>query len=266
VSDESDLRSRIEAQVAARRGRATDSTQPTQPAQPAQPAGPAQPAAAATEHRHRSETPRSSAGVGRHSSTPRSGSRAAARSTAPRPQASGRIRALRLGLVVVLAIGVALVLRTFVVASYYIPSASMEPTLHGCPGCNNDHVLVDKLSYKLHSVHRGDVVVFDRPPAAATTDKVLIKRVIGLPGDTLTDQNGTLLVNGVQLKEPYVNPSCDGTQDFPASVTVPRGDVYVMGDNRCDSLDSRSFGPVAQSSIVGRAFVIVWPLGRLHWL
>jgi signal peptidase I len=182
--------------------------------------------------------------------------------------ARGRV-ALRLGAVAVVAVIAAVLLRSFVVASYYIPSASMEPTLHGCSGCNNDHILVDKLSYKLHSVHRGDVIVFDRPATAdsVTNEKVLIKRVVGLPGDVLTDRDGIVYLNGQALAEPYVNPACKGTQSFPSEpVTVPKGDIYVMGDNRCDSLDSRSFGAVPESLIVGRAFIIIWPLGRLHYL
>ncbi len=101
--------------------------------------------------------------------------------------------------VVVCAAIAALLLRTFVVAPYFIPSASMEPTLHGCAGCNNDHVLVNKLSYRLHGIHRGDVVVFKRPRTWNVTDKVLIKRVIGLPGDVLTTRNGIVYVDGLQL-------------------------------------------------------------------
>jgi signal peptidase I len=171
--------------------------------------------------------------------------------------------------VAVVAVIAAVLLRSFVVASYYIPSASMEPTLHGCSGCNNDHILVNKLAYTLHSVRRGDVIVFDRPAEAdsVTDEKVLIKRVVGLPGDVLTDRDGTVYLNGQALDEPYVNPACNGTQSFPANpVTVPKGDVYVMGDNRCDSLDSRTFGAVPESLIIGRAFIIIWPLGRVHYL
>jgi signal peptidase I len=185
---------------------------------------------------------------------------------APHTRRTGRL-VLRLTVMVVVAALAAVLLRTFVIASYYIPSASMEPTLHGCPGCNNDHVLVNKLSYHLHSVHRGDVVVFHRPAGAPTNEKVLIKRVIGLPGDVLTDRNDVIYVDGRPLHEPYLNPACAGTQNFPSGpVTVPTDEVYVMGDNRCDSSDSRVFGAIPESSIIGRAFVIVWPLGRLHYL
>jgi signal peptidase I len=175
---------------------------------------------------------------------------------------------IRLLIVVVIAAVIATLLRTYVVAPYYIPSASMEPTLHGCTGCNNDHVLVDKLSYKMHDIHRGDVVVFHRPKAWQVSEKVLIKRVIGLPGDTLTAKDGIVYVDGLALSEPYVDKACQsGTTNFPSKpVTVPDGEAFVMGDNRCDSSDSRRFGAIPDSAVIGRAFLIVWPLGRLHWL
>jgi signal peptidase I len=162
----------------------------------------------------------------------------------------------------------ALLLRTFVVAPYIIPSASMEPTLHGCTGCNDDRVLVNKLSYRIHGIHRGDVVVFHRPKTWQVSDKVLIKRVIGLPGDVLTTRRGTVYVDGLQLAEPYVNPGCKGgTIGLPSkSVTVRPDTAFVMGDNRCDSSDSRRFGAIPQSSVIGRAFVTIWPFGRIHWL
>jgi len=160
-------------------------------------------------------------------------------------------------------------LRTFVVEPFYVPSGSMETTLHGCDGCNDDYLLVNKLSYDLHSVHRGDVVVFDRPPSVPAADKVLVKRVIAVAGDTFELRSGKVFLNGKQLSESYVNKACASGTDVesqPATVTIPAGDVYVLGDNRCDSLDSRTFGPIKTSTIVGRAFVIVWPLGRIHWL
>ncbi|MCW2523691.1 MAG: signal peptidase, partial [Frankiales bacterium] len=157
------------------------------------------------------------------------------------------------------------ILRSFVVASFYIPSESMEPTLHGCATCEPDRVLVDKLSYKFSSVGRKDIVVFTKPDNLAVPDKDLIKRVIGLPGDTVSASGGSVYVNGKKLSEPYVMPSCHGTTDF-AAVRVPADQYFVMGDNRCNSTDSRVFGTIDGSSIVGRAFAIVWPLKRLSWL
>lgn len=173
--------------------------------------------------------------------------------------------AFRLLALVTVAGVLALCLRTFIIEPFWIPSESMEPTLHGCSGCNDDRLLVDKLSYKLHPVHRGDVVVFHRPPGLNAAEKVLIKRVIALGGETVSAHDSKVWIGNRPLAEPYVNPSCDGTVDF-APVRVPKGDVFVMGDNRCDSSDSRVFGPIPTSSIIGRAFIIIWPLGRIHWL
>jgi signal peptidase I len=172
---------------------------------------------------------------------------------------------LRYGVTLLVTALIVLGLRTFVLASFYIPSESMEPTLHGCPTCQPDRVLVNKLSYRFSSVSRGDVVVFRKPPAWHVDDKDLVKRVIGLPGDVLSASNGQVLVNGVPLKEDYVNPACNGTRDF-GPVTVPAGEYFVMGDNRCDSSDSRLYGPITKSEIVGRVFAIVWPLKRARLL
>jgi signal peptidase I len=172
---------------------------------------------------------------------------------------------IRLLVLVVVAALLAFGLRAFVVEPFWIPSESMEPTLHGCSGCNNDRLLVDKLSYRLHAVHRGDVVVFHRPPGVEAPESVLIKRVIGLPGETISGHNGMVWIGDRPLEESYVNPACHGTTDFDP-VTVLSGRYFVMGDNRCNSSDSRVFGPIPKSSIIGRAFLIIWPLGRIHWL
>jgi signal peptidase I len=180
-----------------------------------------------------------------------------------RPSRTGRLART---LTFVLAVAVIVVtLRSFVVASYYIPSGSMEPTLHGCPHCEPDMVLVDKLSYRFGAVHRADVVVFDRPPLAPPDDPELIKRVIGLPGETVSGHDGKVFIGARALAEPYVNRACAGTGDF-AAVKVPPGDYFVMGDNRCNSLDSRVFGVIAGSSIVGRSVAVSWPLKHLRWL
>ena len=159
------------------------------------------------------------------------------------------------------ALIVALVVKTFLVQAFYIPSGSMEPTLR--PG---DRVLVNKLSYDLHPIHRGDIVVFKRPPSEAEdpTIKDLIKRVIGLPGDTLEGRPDGVYVNGKRINEPYLAPE---TQTVSLPITkVPAGTYFVMGDNRTNSKDSRFIGPIAGSLIVGRAFVRVWPLSKLGFL
>jgi len=158
------------------------------------------------------------------------------------------------------AVLAAFLLRAFVVQPYFIPSASMEPTL-----MVGDKVLVNKLAYDFHSIHRGDVVVFKRPPhdySANITD--LIKRVIGLPGDSISANGGSVDINGHPLKEPWL-PKGVTTSNF-GPVTIPAGEYFVMGDNRGDSDDSRDIGPISKNLIVGRAFVIVWPLSQLGTL
>jgi signal peptidase I len=158
------------------------------------------------------------------------------------------------------ALLVALVIRAFFLAAFYIPSESMVPTLE-----KGDRVLVNKLSYKLHDVHRGDVVVFERPPNEPDNGiKDLIKRVVALPGETIEVRNCKVLINGTPLDEPYVK-QWTRTCTF-APKTVGDNEAFVMGDNRDDSQDSRFFGAISQNLIVGRAFIVVWPLTHLGWL
>lgn len=166
--------------------------------------------------------------------------------------------------VVVGALVVALVVKTFLFQAFYIPSASMEPTLE-----RGDRVLVNKLSYDLHDVNRGDVVVFELPPEEVGPDgiKDLIKRVIGLPGDIIETRDGAVYVNDRRLEEPYLpdgmvtGDATSGNNPEIVRQTVPDDMVFVMGDNRANSHDSRyrDRGPVRIDSIVGRAFVVVWP-------
>jgi signal peptidase I len=182
---------------------------------------------------------------------------------APAPGLLGR--AIRWVLLLAVTATAVFGLRQYVIASYYIPSASMETTLHGCPGCQPDMVLVDKLSYRFRGISRRDVVVFARPPQAPPEDKQLIKRVIGLPGDVVSGHDGHVFIDNKELVEPYVNPACHGTADF-AAIRVPAGRYFVMGDNRCDSFDSRMFGTIPRSAMIGRAFAVVWPMHHLRWL
>jgi signal peptidase I len=185
-------------------------------------------------------------------------------------------RVVRLTVLLAIAAIAAFLLRAFVVSPYYIPSGSMEPTLHGCKHCDDDRVLVDKISYHFHSPQRGDIIVFGKPPGVHTPDSVLIKRVIGLPGDRVALRHGQVFINHKRLKESYLDHTflrrrC-GLGPWTAPETsrsrwkIPAGDVFVLGDNRCDSTDSRTFGPIPESSIVGRAFLIVWPLSRITLL
>lgn len=157
--------------------------------------------------------------------------------------------------VVVAALTVAAVVKTYLLQAFYIPSGSMEHTLEV-----NDRVLVNKVSYRLHDVHRGDVVVFERPETTSGDPEIkdLIKRVVALPGETVEVADGRVLVDGRPLAESYLAP---GTQTYGAvRTTVPPGHLWVMGDNRSNSSDSRVFGPIDEDLVVGRAFVKVWPI------
>lgn len=200
-----------------------------------------------------------------------------------------------LPVLILLAFVIAIVIKTFLLQAFYIPSGSMIPTLHV-----GDRVLVEKVSYRLHGPRRGDVVVFandvfgavppDVPwyddaknfvrellglPTGAEED--YIKRVVAVAGDTLRYVGSPrhLVVNGQQVDEPYINHGRDMTSqtitggdcerlemeaDGDACV-VPAGRVFVMGDNRANSQDSRFLGPVDEDKVVGRAFVIIWPAG-----
>ena len=174
--------------------------------------------------------------------------------------------------VIIGALVVALLVKQFLFAAYYIPSPSMQPTL-----TDGDRIVVNKLSYRLHEVNRGDVVVFRRSDPDPEGINDLIKRVIALPGETVEVLDGKVYVNGGMLIEPYLAPAtrnstggfpmlppgCIGDRDSINRCTVPDDHVFVMGDNRRNSKDSRFFGPVAESDIVGRAFLRVWPLGDL---
>jgi len=172
-------------------------------------------------------------------------------------------------LVIVGAIALALIVKLFLLQAFYIPSLSMYPTLNV-----GDRVLVNKLSYRLHDVNRGDVVVFERPASeTSSTIPDLIKRVIGLPGESITIEDGSVFVDGKRLDESYLpDGTVTSTANAPNKCTrdapciVPEGQVWVMGDNRGDSKDSRYFGPIDESTIVGRAFITVWPLGRFGFL
>jgi signal peptidase I len=192
----------------------------------------------------------------------------------PRPSnRSDRRRAVREWvLVVVVGLLAALLVRTFVVEMFWIPSGSMEPTLK--PG---DRVMVYKLTSHYST---GDIIVFRRPPHDLSSDKDLIKRVIAGPGQTVRVANCAVYVNGRELTQPYLpkgwqdpgSPYCTqwasgpGTANLPNPYKVPLGYYFVMGDNRTNSYDSRYWGPLPASYIVGQAFVRLWPPSRLGWL
>ncbi len=167
--------------------------------------------------------------------------------------------------VLVGAILVAMVLRALVVTAFSIPSESMETTL-----LVGDRVVVSRLNYRVGDIDRGDVVVFDQDPAVQAGPDHLIKRVIGLGGEQVRARGGQLSVapigsdQWVNLDETYLDPGVT-TADF-GPVEVPDGQLFMMGDNRGRSSDSRSFGPVSTDRVVGQAVLIYWPPGRIGGL
>jgi signal peptidase I len=167
------------------------------------------------------------------------------------------------------AVLLALLIKAFVLQAFFIPSLSMASTLE-----KGDRVLVNKLSYTFGDVDRGDIVVFERPPTETAGDiPDLIKRVVGLPGESVVIKDGTVYVDGLALDEPYLDDTMvTSTASTPLKCSdiepcvVPPDYVWVMGDNRPDSKDSRFFGAIPESSIAGRSFVRIWPLDRLGLL
>jgi signal peptidase I len=171
--------------------------------------------------------------------------------------------------VLIVALLLAIGVRTFVAQMFFIPSGSMLPTLQ-----IGDRIVVDKLSYHLHGVDRGDIVVFRRPPLEHAAYADLVKRVIGLPGDRISSVDGRIYINGHPLAEPWLPTPLPVSSPSPLPdafslnhpYVVPAGEYYMMGDNRTDSEDSRYFGPIPKSLIVGKMAFKAWPLSDTAWM
>lgn len=187
-----------------------------------------------------------------------------------------------LPVLVVIAFAIAMLIKTFLLQAFYIPSGSMIPTL-----AIGDRVIVEKVSYWFGEADRGDVIVFERSVADPqaeedegiwtqvgdafkelfgfrTEGQDLIKRVIAVEGETVQATEGRVLINGNPVDEPYLSQGT--TTGTFGPVVVPEDSVFVMGDNRSGSGDSRVFGPIPTDAIVGRALVIVWPPGNMGGL
>lgn len=161
--------------------------------------------------------------------------------------------------VLAIALVVALVVRVFIAEPRYIPSNSMDPTLH-----IGDRLLIDKVSYRWQTPHRGDIVVFN-PPASLVSlgyggGQAFIKRIVGEPGDTLRVSQGQVWLNGEPLAETYLLAP---PRYEMKPVTVPPDAVFVLGDNRNDSNDSHVWGPLPQANLIGRARLRFWPFSRI---
>ena len=158
------------------------------------------------------------------------------------------------GVVIVVALLAAFAIRMFVVQTYFIPSNSMAPTLEV-----GDRLMVAKLAFRVGQVDRGDLVVFNRPQSIKNSQlKDFVKRVVALPGEQVQAINGVVYVDNLPLPEKYL-PENSMTTDF-GPVDVPKGQIFVMGDNRSNSRDSRSFGAIDVGLLVGEVFARIWPI------
>lgn len=164
--------------------------------------------------------------------------------------------------VIAVAVGAAFLVKEYVVQQFQVAGNSMKETLH-----DTDRVLVNKLSYRLHEPNRGDVVVLKT--LESTGERDLIKRVIALPGETIDIRNCQVYVDGRLLLEPYLDEviaPCTDPNAYAFPFTVPDEHVFVLGDNRPGSNDSRDIGPVRYDDLLGRAFVVIWPTPDWQWL
>lgn len=158
------------------------------------------------------------------------------------------------------ALLVAFVVKTFVFQAFYIPSESMVPTL-----AVGDRVLVNKLADRFGDPNRFDIEVFLAPKGTETAEiKDLVKRVVGMPGETIEGRDGRIYIDGRLLDEPFLPPGTQSRTFGP--VEVPPGHYFMLGDNRQFSKDSTYFGPIPRSSMIGRVFVRIWPLSRIGFL
>ncbi|OGY94214.1 MAG: signal peptidase I [Candidatus Komeilibacteria bacterium RIFOXYC1_FULL_37_11] len=155
--------------------------------------------------------------------------------------------------VVVISLAIILPIRLFLVQPFYVEGASMEPNFY-----QNEYLIIDEISYRFNEKQRGEVIIFKNPQ---NTKAYFIKRIIGLPGETVSVENGKVFINGEVLDEPYISHL---SSDNHASVILADEEYFVMGDNRTNSLDSRQLGPINKSYIIGRVWFRGWPVNRIN--
>jgi signal peptidase I len=179
------------------------------------------------------------------------------------PRVPGLRRLLDWVVTIVVAIGFVLVFEAEIAKPYRIPSSSMEPTLHcakpgaWCEAHFNDRVIANRLAYRFGNPKHGQIVVFRAPTDACGIGGTFVKRLIGLPGDTVSESNGAVSVNGKRLDEPYV--AARFRDNVSGSWKVPKGQYFFMGDDRAHSCDSRTWGTVPRSSLIGPVLLTYWP-------
>jgi signal peptidase I len=175
------------------------------------------------------------------------------------------------------AIVIVVGLKLWVVNPYRIPSSSMEPTLHcaqpaqGCEAAGgffdgSDRVLANRFIYRFRKPKRGEIIVFKTPPEAQLrcgAGGTFVKRLIGLPGEVVSERDGIVYINGAQLQEPYISTDRRDHEPPRTFPRIPKGDYFFMGDNRAQSCDSRVWGPVPRGNLIGEVFFVYWPPNRL---
>ena len=179
-------------------------------------------------------------------------------------------------LTIIGAVAIVLAIKAWVVNPYRIPTSSMEPALHCArpsPGCEakfSDRVLADRVIYHFRNPRRGEIIVFKTPARArrdcesSSGSSVFVKRLIGLPGETISEKRGYVYINGKKLIENYIQPARRDLRNYSAK-RIPNGMYFFMGDNRASSCDSRDWGPVPRANLIGKVFMTYWPPNRISF-